>query len=138
MTILEFHRRRRGRLVRCRISRFTHRARGWRGDRPAADARVRVDMHYAIGASLVSVIATSSGAAAAYVREGYTNIRIGMFLEIATTTGALVGAMLATVLPTTVSIVFGLALLQSAYLSAKKKDEPDAANAPPDRIAEVF
>jgi uncharacterized membrane protein YfcA len=42
-----------------------------------------VDIRYAIGASLVSVIATSSGAAAAYVREGYSNIRIGMFLEIA-------------------------------------------------------
>ena len=51
-----------------------------------------VDIRYAIGASLVSVIATSSGAAAAYVNEGYSNIRIGMFLEIATTIGALVGA----------------------------------------------
>jgi len=53
-------------------------------------------MHYAIGASLVSVIATSSGAAAAYVKEGYSNIRIGMFLEMATTVGALSGALLAT------------------------------------------
>ncbi|MCU7522750.1 MAG: TSUP family transporter, partial [Ignavibacteria bacterium] len=44
-----------------------------------------VDIRYAIGASLVSVIATSSGAAAAYVKEGFSNIRIGMFLEIATT-----------------------------------------------------
>jgi hypothetical protein len=49
----------------------------------------KVDLHYAIGASLVSVIATSSGAAAAYVRDGYSNIRIGMFLEVATTIGAL-------------------------------------------------
>ncbi|MBM3462909.1 MAG: sulfite exporter TauE/SafE family protein, partial [Armatimonadetes bacterium] len=40
-----------------------------------------VDMHYAMGASLVSVIATSSGAAAAYVREGYSNLRVGMVLE---------------------------------------------------------
>jgi len=54
-----------------------------------------VDIRYAIGASLVSVIATSSGAAAAYVREGYSNIRVGMFLEIATTIGALSGAMVA-------------------------------------------
>src|ERR1700724_2156506 len=52
-----------------------------------------VDLRYAIGASLVSVIATSSGAAAAYVREGFSNIRIGMFLEIATTLGALAGAL---------------------------------------------
>ena len=49
----------------------------------------KVDMRYAIGAALVSVIATSSGAAAAYVREGYSNIRVGMFMEVATTTGAM-------------------------------------------------
>ena len=54
-----------------------------------------MDFRYAVGASLVSVIATSSGAAAAYVREGFTNIRIGMLLEVATTVGALVGAYLA-------------------------------------------
>ena len=52
-----------------------------------------VDMRYAIGASLVSVIATSSGSAAAYVKEGYSNIRVGMFLEIATVLGALSGAL---------------------------------------------
>ena len=55
----------------------------------------KVDIRYAIGASLVSVIATSSGAAIAYVREGLSNIRIGMFLEVATTLGALLGAYLA-------------------------------------------
>src|ERR1700686_2929824 len=54
-----------------------------------------VDIRYAIGAALVSVIATSSGAAAAYVKEGYSNIRVGMFLEIATTLGALAGVVLA-------------------------------------------
>src|SRR6201991_4425333 len=59
-----------------------------------------VDLRYAIGASLVSVIATSSGSAAAYVREGYTNVRVGVLLEIATTTGALVGAALAGFIPT--------------------------------------
>src|ERR1700761_4011184 len=60
----------------------------------------KVDIHYAIGTSLVSVIATSSGAAAAYVREGITNIRLGMFLELATTMGAIVGAFLAASLST--------------------------------------
>src|ERR1700738_131292 len=59
-----------------------------------------VDLRYAMGASLVSVIATSSGAAAAYVREGYSNVRLGLFLEIATTLGALGGAPVATRLPT--------------------------------------
>jgi uncharacterized protein len=82
----------------------------------------KVDIRYAIGASLVSVIATSSGAAAAYVKEGFSNIRIGMFLEIATTLGALCGAFLATVVPTRVlAIIFGLVLLYSAQLSRKPR-----------------
>jgi len=77
-----------------------------------------VDIHYAIGAALVSVIATSSGAAAAYVREGYTNIRVGMFLEIATTVGALVGAALVLYLHVSaIAIIFGVVLLYSAYIS---------------------
>src|SRR5579884_2714026 len=62
---------------------------------PALTLLLGIDIRYAIGASLVSVIATSSGAAAAYEKEGYSNIRIGMFLEIATTAGALTGAFLA-------------------------------------------
>jgi len=91
-----------------------------------------VDIRYAIGASLVSVIATSSGAAAAYVREGITNIRIGMFLEIATTLGALLGAFLALIVPTSaIAIIFGAVLLVSAYLSGRPQpvvpedDHPD-------------
>jgi uncharacterized membrane protein YfcA len=79
-----------------------------------------VDIKYAIGASVVSVIATSSGAAASYVKEGYTNIRIGMFLEIATTVGALTGAYLMHIIPTqALSIIFGIVLLISAYLSVR-------------------
>lgn len=91
-----------------------------------------VDIRYAIGASLVSVIATSSGAAAAYVKEGFTNIRIGMFLEIATTLGALFGAFLAGVVsPQVIAIIFGLVLLHSVYVSNRpqpalaKGDGPD-------------
>jgi uncharacterized protein len=81
-----------------------------------------VDIRYAIGASLVSVIATSSGAAAAFVREGYSNIRIGMFLEIATTLGALFGAYLAARIPTpALAIVFGLALLHSAWQTLRER-----------------
>lgn len=83
-----------------------------------------VDIHYAIGASLVSVIATSSGAAAAYVREGFSNIRVGMFLEIATTVGAVVGAWLTTRVPTqAIGIIFGLVLLYSAYSSLRMRHE---------------
>ena len=91
-----------------------------------------VDIHYAIGASLVSVIATSSGAAAAYVREGFSNIRVGMFLEIATTLGALLGAWLTTRVPTqAIGVIFGLVLLYSAYSSLRMRHEeitekPDA------------
>lgn len=84
----------------------------------------KIDLRYAVGASLVSVIATSSGAAAAYVKEGYSNIRIGMFLEVATTFGALAGAALATRVPTSsIAIIFGVVLLYSAFLSAKPKTD---------------
>ena len=83
-----------------------------------------VDIRYAIGASLVSVIATSSGAAAAYLKEGFSNIRVGMFLEVATTMGALCGASLATRIPTAaIAIVFGLVLLYSAWTSIKAEAE---------------
>ena len=81
-----------------------------------------VDIRYAIGASIVAVIATSSGAASAYVKEGYTNIRLGMFLEIATTLGAVGGAIAAVFAPTqTIAVIFGVILLLSAFLSLKKK-----------------
>src|SRR5213593_2952735 len=84
----------------------------------------KVDIRYAVGASLVSVIATSSGAAAAYVKEGYSNIRIGMFLEVATTFGALSGAFVALyVSPDAVAVVFGAVLLMSAYLSSRPRNE---------------
>ncbi len=87
---------------------------------PALTLALGVNMKYAIGASLVSVIATSSGAAAAYVREGFSNIRIGMFLEIATTLGAILGAFLASRIGThALAIVFGLVLIQSAIQSFK-------------------
>jgi uncharacterized membrane protein YfcA len=96
----------------------------------------RVDLRYAIGASLVSVIATSSGAAAAYVREGYTNIRIGMLLEIATSVGAVAGAGLAVFLePNEVGIIFGLFLLFSAWLSSRWRSESPSAG-PPDPLAQ--
>ncbi len=77
-----------------------------------------VDVRYAIGASLVSVIATSSGAASAYVREGYSNVRIGMLPEIATTIGAVFGAFLTTHVTTQlIAVVFGFTLVYSGYQS---------------------
>jgi hypothetical protein len=90
-----------------------------------------VDIRYAIGASLISVIATSSGAAAAYVKEGYSNIRIGMFLEMATAFGALVGASLATRISTaTIAVIFGVVLLYSAYLSSRPQRERQSQDQP--------
>lgn len=97
-----------------------------------------VDLRYAIGASLISVIATSSGAAAAYVREGYSNVRIGMFLEVATTFGALFGAYLAARVPTrALAIVFGVVLIYSAWLSrgsSLRAQQPQVENPWSDKL----
>jgi uncharacterized protein len=83
-----------------------------------------VDIHYAIGTSLISVIATSSGAASAFVKEGLLNIRIGMFLEIATTLGAIAGAAIAVFAPThAIAIIFGLVLIYSAINSFQKRKD---------------
>jgi uncharacterized membrane protein YfcA len=95
---------------------------------PALTLLFGVDIRYAIGASLVSVIATSSGAASAYVREGFSNIRIGMFLEIATTMGAIFGAFLASKVSTSaLAVIFGFVLMYSAYLSSRQKDSVEHA-----------
>lgn len=81
-----------------------------------------VDIHYAIGASIISVIATSSGSAAAYVKEGITNIRIGMFLEIATTISAIIGAVITVFInPSYIAVIFGIILLFSAAMMVRKK-----------------
>jgi len=92
-----------------------------------------VDIHYALGASLISVIATSSGAASAYVREGYSNVRIAMFLEIATTIGAIVGASLTARLPPEIiAAIFGGVLILSSYLTSRRRG--DDSDCIPDRL----
>lgn len=94
---------------------------------PALTLLLGVDIRYAIGASLISVIATSSGAAAAYVRDGLSNVRIGMFLEVATTVGAICGALLAGKISTgLLAVIFGLVLLHSAWQASHelKRSEP--------------
>ncbi|MBS7562945.1 sulfite exporter TauE/SafE family protein [Mucilaginibacter sp. Bleaf8] len=84
----------------------------------------QVDIRYAIGAALLASIANSSGAASAYVKEGITNIRLGMFLEIATTVGAVIGAVVAVYTPTnTIAILFGVILLFSAAMTLRKKNQ---------------
>lgn len=81
-----------------------------------------IDIRYAIGAALVASIATSSGSASAYVKEGITNMRLGMFLEIATTVGAVIGAAIAIYMPTNViAVIFGMVLIFSAAMTLRKK-----------------
>ena len=102
---------------------------------PMLSLLFHVQLRYAIGASLVSVIATSSGAAAAYVREGFTNVRVGMLLEVATTAGALGGAALSGLIPTSaLAVLFGLVLLFSAYRSMQPRED-HALLTTPDRWA---
>lgn len=91
---------------------------------PLLTLGLNVPFHYAIGASLISVIATSSGSAVAYVKEGISNVRIGLFLELATTIGAIGGAFLAIYFSANVmAVVFGGILLFSIYMTLRKKKE---------------
>jgi uncharacterized membrane protein YfcA len=90
-----------------------------------------VDIRYAAGAALISVIATSSGAASAYVREGYSNLRAGMLLEVATTIGAVAGATLAAhVAGASIEVIFGVVLLVSAVISLRSHAKPTGLEAP--------
>ena len=85
-----------------------------------------VDFHYAVGAALVASIATSSGSGSAYVKEGVTNIRLGMFLEIATTIGAVCGAAVAIYLNSnTIAIIYGGVLVLTAAMQQRRKSDHD-------------
>lgn len=97
-----------------------------------------VNMRFAVGASLVAVIATSSGAAAAYVREGFTNIRVGILLEVATVTGAIAGAIIAGYVSNrTIAIIFVFALFWSAYATLRPP-KPLPPDTEPDAISKKF
>jgi len=85
-----------------------------------------VNIYYAMGVSIIAVITTSSGTAIAYLRDGYTSLRIGMFLETAAVVGAIIGACIIALINThTLSIIFGLVLLLSAYLSWHRVEEDE-------------
>lgn len=85
-----------------------------------------VDFHYAVGAALVASISTSSGSGSAYVKEGVTNIRLGMFLEIATTIGAVCGAAVAIYLNSnTIAIIYGGVLVLTAAMQQRRKSDHD-------------
>lgn len=85
-----------------------------------------VDFHYAVGAALVASISTSSGSGSAYVKEGITNVRLGMFLEIATTIGAVCGAAIAVLLNNnTIAIIYGFVLILTAAMQQRRKSDHD-------------
>jgi uncharacterized membrane protein YfcA len=98
-----------------------------------------LDIHYAVGASIVSVIATSSGAASTYVREHLTNLRVGMFLEIGTTLGAITGAYLAGILPVQLLyLTFAVVMGYSGVIMLRSRTEayaPEGETAAPDALA---
>jgi len=91
---------------------------------PALMIVAHMPMAVAVGASLVSVVATSAGASVAFVRDGWTNLKLAMVLECATVTGAVAGAVLAGLIPAVVlEILFALMMLQSAFFSVRKQDD---------------
>jgi hypothetical protein len=104
---------------------------------PALTLLLGIDIRYAIGASIVSVIATSSGAAAAYVRERLTNLRVAMLLEVATTAGALSGAYLAGIVGGRwLFITFGAIMGLSAVEMLRQHNRGVPATVPPDALAD--
>lgn len=104
---------------------------------PVLTLLLKVDIRYAIGASIVSVIATSSGAAATYVKERMANFRVAMFLEVATTAGALTGAYLAGVVSRKwLYIIFSLVMGYTALMMFRNRSMGTAAEAPPDCLAD--
>ncbi len=91
---------------------------------PALVIIAKMPMQVAIGASLISVVATSAGASVAFVRDGWTNLKVAMVLECATVTGAVTGAYLAGVVPVVIlELLFALMMLQSAYFSLRKQGD---------------
>lgn len=106
---------------------------------PALTLLFGVDIQHAIGASLISVIATSSGAAIAYIRDGITNIRVGMFLEIATTIGAVTGAVIGGLIsPNLLYMVFAVFLFYSALAMLKKTKEELPGDVPLHSVAKTL
>src|SRR3954468_14325279 len=91
---------------------------------PALTLLFHIDIRYAIGASIVAVIATSSGAASSFVRDGLANLRVAMVLELATTAGALTGAFLAGLISARwLFIIFGIVLGYSSLIMYRKRHE---------------
>lgn len=104
---------------------------------PALTLLLGVDIRFAIGASIVSVIATSSGAAAAYVRQRMTNLRVAMFLELATTTGAISGAYLAGLFSVRwLYLIFAVVMGYSALMMFRKRHSAEASEESTSHLAD--
>ncbi len=104
---------------------------------PALTLLLKLDIRYAIGASIVSVIATSSGAAASYVKEHMTNLRVGMLLEVATASGALCGAYLTGILAGRwLYVIFGAVMGYTAVMMMRRRVKRALHEVPPDRMAD--
>ena len=83
-----------------------------------------IPMHIAVGASLIAVVATSAGASVAFVRDGWTNLRVAIILECATVTGAVTGAYMAGLIsPPILELLFAVMMLQSAWFSLRAHGE---------------
>ncbi|MCC6579714.1 MAG: sulfite exporter TauE/SafE family protein [Phycisphaeraceae bacterium] len=106
---------------------------------PALSLWLGVDIRYAIGASIVSVIATSSGAGAAYIKDHMVNIRVGMFLELATTLGALAGAFFAGVITGRwLYLAFGAVLVYTALAMWRRRETTGTEGIRRDRLADAL
>nr|MCI1924065.1 sulfite exporter TauE/SafE family protein [Ligilactobacillus acidipiscis] len=106
---------------------------------PIMTIALGLDIKYAIGASVISVIATSSGASIAYLKDDMLNLRVAMFLEIATTVGAILGAILTGVLPAKVLyVLFGMLLIFSSWnmLHKIRASKEEVENTTPDELSE--
>ncbi len=98
-----------------------------------------VPVPLAVGASIVSVVATSSASAATYVQDHLTNLRLGMFLEIGTVAGAITGAFVSVFLPASaLFILFGLILLYATMVMIRARGIDFPANVRPDKTSRIL
>src|SRR5437867_2009379 len=98
-----------------------------------------VPVPLAVGASIVSVVATSSSSAATYVRDHLTNIRLGMFLEIGAVAGAITGAFVSVLLPTSaLFVLFGMMLLYTTTVMIRSRKMDFPSSVIPDRTATLL
>jgi len=98
-----------------------------------------VPVPLAVGASIVSVVATSSASAATYVQDHLTNLRLGMFLEIGTVAGAITGAFVSVFLPASaLFILFGIILLYATMVMIRARGIDFPANVRPDKTSRIL